>query len=270
MLLDNALFTFCWLTSCSVFDGFADGVVDSYTVSTKRVCDQTTLTDDVWEVKLFKGQPDVRAPSGDSLHRGLQPQKGTLLNRGGDFGAYPRVNHALMHDYCFSRLLHAAQNGSSVPGIDGAQVNQLNAHAQVLFGGGNGVHAMVEGRSVGDNGYIRALFDNLSFGERQGVGLGGNLLNGSTIQDLGFHKDDGIRASNGGEEQTLGLAGGSRHDDAQARDVGEERLGRLGVVPASHVSLRASIEGKQQLSRAANGGETIIYSLTAHRVRRLR
>ena len=77
---------------------------------------------------------------------------------------------------------------------------------------------------------VAALAHDEAAVERQGLAVVLERLLRRPVDPLGLEEDDGIRVADRREQQAVGGARRGRDDDADARDVGVERLGALGVV----------------------------------------
>lgn len=151
------------------------------------------LTCNIRENELLIGQAGMGTPSSDSLDRGFQSKKSALLERCGDLCANTIVDHAFMHYNGSPSLPHALENRLSVPRIDGAQIDELHVHSfHGLFDGGDGGGAEVQRLAVGDDCQIFAGLDDLGLAQWNCVVFVGDVLHGSSVENLGLHEHHGV------------------------------------------------------------------------------
>lgn len=127
-------------------------------------------------------------------------------------------------------LLDGGGDGVEVDRGDRAEVDDLDA-AAVLGGGRSGGEGDRDERAVGDDGRVGALADHVG-AERVSARarvLGVDLAL-EPVAALRLEHDDRVLRRDGLLGHPVGVVGVGRGDDTQARGVGEERLGRLGVV----------------------------------------
>src|SRR5438034_11172176 len=91
----------------------------------------------------------MRRPPSNPLYRRLQPLKCAFLNARCDLSAHTRIHHALVDDNRASSLSDTLNNGLTVPGINCAEIDELDRDAKIAFCGGEGGGSCVERVGVG-------------------------------------------------------------------------------------------------------------------------
>src|SRR4051812_19323801 len=195
---------------------------------------------------LPAGTSASRCPCRHALDRREQRQQRPLGNIGGDFRSQARGARCLADDDAAAGLLDRFEDRVVVDRLERCQIDHFGemAIAGELIGR---LERFVEHRAPSHEGYIGAFAGDERLVERQRLAVVLDLFLEPAVEPRWLEEHHRIRIGDRREQQAVSLCGRGGIDDADAGDVGEHRLGALGVV-LGRMDARAA--GRAQHHRA--------------------
>src|SRR4051794_40573004 len=170
-----------------------------------------------------------RVEPADPQYRSLEAVEAPLGHPGGDLRAEPEEHRRLVHGDQPARPLHRPHQGHHVERGQRPQVDDLDAGA-VGLGGGGGLQRGLDHRPVRGDRHLRARPDDARLvqpGLRAGRRVELALL---PVPPLGLEEEDGIVAGDRLLDHPVGVRGVGARDDAEPGSVREVGLRALAVV----------------------------------------
>src|SRR6478752_3382942 len=196
---------------------------------------------------------DVGAVDADD--RRLELVEALLGDLRGDLGPHAEEAARLVDDDEPARLAHGRHDRVDGQRREGAQVDDLDARALRLRSGSRLEHRLDDG-AVADHRHVGALTDHVGLEEPPRRRCrGGVVLGAVVVAPLRLEEDDRVVARDGLLDHPVRVLGVAARDDAQARGVGEVRLGALGVVlRAADAAAERDADDHGDLHRAERTG----------------
>ncbi len=152
-------------------------------------------------------------------------QEAALHDAGRDLGAKPAGQRRLVHDHAPSGLPDARLDRIDVEGVDGAQVDELDAAAALL----DRLHALHDAGAPAHHRELRAFAHHTRLADRDRVLVLGHLLAEGPVDALGLEEDHRIGIADRADQQSLRVVGGAWHHHLDAGLVRVDRLRRVAV-----------------------------------------
>ena len=178
---------------------------------------------------------------------------------GEDFGAEAGGEVVFVDDEELAGAAGGGGDGVAVPGVDAAEVEEVDAGFGLVVDGFHDVLGDGDGGAPGDEGEVIAFGD--AAGLAEGDDLGFDVVGGGGVAvveaDFGVEEDGGSVGVEGGVEEAGGVAGGGGHEDVDAGDMGEHGLEGLGVEGAESGAVSAAGDHEDDGALEHTGGAPV-------------